>query len=143
MIPIILIIRMDTGRQTWSLNQQDLRINIWGREVTVLWRETVNYLIDKTYSLPLQLLCLLHCVKIDGETLLKKLLSGAVRGSAWIWSKFQQRISNGNQQESPFTIIDNNMAVVNEDDAIIGIDTDDVSHDQTSMMMTVSNNIRF
>lgn len=134
---------MDTGRQTRSTSQLDLRINIYGREVTVLWREIVNYLIDKTYSLPLLLLCLLECVKIDGETLLKKLLCGAFRGSAWIWSKFQRRVSNGNQQESTFTIIDNDTAVVNEDDAIIPIDADDVSHDQTSITSTVSNNIRF
>lgn len=132
---------MDTGRQTQSTSQLDL--NIYGREVTVLWREIVNYLIDKTYSLPLLLLCLLECVKIDGETLLKKLLCGAFRGSAWIWSKFQRRVSNGNQQESTFTIIDNDTAVVNEDDAIIPIDADDVSHDQTSITSTVLNNIRF
>lgn len=132
---------MDTGRQTQSTSQLDL--NIYGREVTVLWREIVNYLIDKTYSFPLLLLCLLECVKIDGETLLKKLLRGAFRGSAWIWSKFQRRVSNGNQQESTFTIIDNDTAVVNEDDAIIPIDADDVSHDQTSITSTVSNNIRF
>lgn len=134
---------MDTGRQTRSTSQLDLRINIYGREVTVLWREIVNYLIDKTCSLPLWLLCLLECVKIDGETLLKKLLRGAFRGSAWIWSKFQRRVSNGNQQESTFTIIDNDTAVVNEDDAIIPIDADDVSHDQTSMTTTVLNNISF
>lgn len=134
---------MDTGRQTRSTSQLDLRINICGREVTVLWREIVIYLLDKTCSLPLLLLCLLECVKIDGETLLKKLLRGAFRGSAWIWSKFQRRVSNGNQQESTFTIIDNDTAVVNEDDAIIPIDADDVSHDQTSMTTTVSNNIRF
>lgn len=139
MIQIILIISMDTGRQTRSTSQLDL--NIYGREVTVLWREIVNYLIDKTYSLPLLLLCLLECVKIDGETLLKKLLRGAFRGSAWIWSKFQRRVSN--QQESTFTIIDNDTAVVNEDDAIIPIDADDVSHDQTSITSTVLNNIRF
>lgn len=112
-------------------------------EKSVLWWEMVNYLIDKTCSLSLLLLCLLECVKIYGETLLKKLLRGAFRGSAWIWSKFQRRISNGNQQESTFTIIDNDTAVVNEDDAIIPIDADDVSHDQTSMTTTVSNNIRF
>lgn len=133
---------MDTGRQTRSTSQQVFTFNTCGREVTVLWREIVNYLIDKTCSLPLLLLCLLECVKIDGETLLKKLLRGAFRSSAWIWSKFQRRVSNGNQQESTFTIIDNDTAVVNEDDAIIPIDADDVSHDQTSMT-TVSNNIRF
>lgn len=131
---------MDTGRQTRSTSQQDLRINIRGREVTVLWWEIVNYLTDK--SLPLRLLCLLECVKIDGETLLKKLLRAAFRGSAWIWSKFQRRVGNGNQRASTFTVIDNNMAVGNEDDAIIRIDTDDVRHDQTSMT-TVSDNIRF
>lgn len=140
MIQIILIIRMDMGRQTWSISQQDLRINIYGREVTVLWLEAVKCLNSKI-SLPLWLLCFPQCVKIDGETLLEKLLSKAFRGSAWIFSKFKRHVSNGNQQGSSFNRADN-MAAVNEDDAIIHVDTDDLSHDQTSMMTTVSNNIR-
>lgn len=140
MIQIILIIRMDMGRQTWSISQQDLRIKIHGREVIVPLLEAEKCL-NYERSFPLRLLCFLQCVKIDGKTILEQLLSIAFRGSAWIWSKFKRHVSNGNQQGSSFNRADN-MAAVNKDDAIIHVDTDDVSHDQTSMMTMVSNNIR-